>query len=242
MAAGDVNGDGKVDLVEVAPDEDDVGEGHLSYCPGGSNGPRACEDIPSYPSSALAVGDINGDGYGDVVQGDDSPGDGAGVVRVWLGGESGLSGKPMRITQDTGRLPGDTGAGDEFGHDVAICEVTGDRWGDIVVAARSDEAGGGSVSIVPGSKDGAAPSNAVAVPAPSDLPTGSHFGGAISVLDLDNDGRPELIVGVEGVESLDDALVTYTSQSDGGLGRPEQATGLAAQATLNADSPLTIGR
>jgi hypothetical protein len=39
--------------------------------------------------------------------------------------------------------------------------------------------------------------------------------------------------GVEG------RLVSYTSQSEGGLGPPEQASGLAAQATLNADSQLS---
>jgi hypothetical protein len=92
-----------------SPDEDNVGSGHLSYCAGGSDVPLKCDDIPQYPSSALAVGDINGDHYGDVVQGDDSVDDGVGEVRVWLGRESGLSGRPKKITQDTGRPPGDAG-------------------------------------------------------------------------------------------------------------------------------------
>src|SRR5205085_7768831 len=131
MAAGDVNRDGRLDLVEGAPSVPSVNNGHLSYCKGGERGPSRCVDISDASASGLAVGDINGDRFPDVVAGDADFGGGA--VRVWLGSRSPLSAKPAVITQRTDGVPGDPAPGDRFGSDVAIGEVTGDRWRDIVV-------------------------------------------------------------------------------------------------------------
>ena len=134
LAAGDVDRDGRLDLVEGAPSVPGVNNGHLSYCEGGRRGPSRCVDLPDASASGLAVGDINGDRFADVVAGDADYGDGGGV-KVWLGRRSPLSGKPAVITQRTDGVPGDPASGDEFGNDVAIGEVTGDRWRDIVVTA-----------------------------------------------------------------------------------------------------------
>ena len=244
LAAGDVNGDGSIDLVEGGARDDEVAPGHLSFCEGGTQGPTACVDVRGdYASSDLAVGNINGDRFADVVQGDARSAEAAGEVRVWLGQESGLAAKPQTITQDAGRLSGNPEAGDEFGNAVAVGEVTGDRWDDIVVAARSDEGGGGSVSIVPGGANGPDASGARSLTAPAGLSADARFGGALSLLDYDDDGHPELIVGIDGVE-LDDALVAYVSRGEGGLNPdPEKATGLGNNAALlDPDSSQYIGR
>ena len=244
LAAGDVNGDGSLDLVEGGPRDDEVAPGHLSFCGGGPRGPTTCVDVRGdYPSSDLAVGKINDDRFADVVQGD-ARADDAGEIRVWLGQQSsGLAGKPQRITQDTPRLSGSPEAGDEFGNAVAVGEVTGDRWADIVVAARSDEGGGGSVSIVPGGAKGPDASGARSLTAPAGLSASAQFGGALSLLDYDGDGHPELIVGIDRVE-LDDALVAYVSRGEGGLNPdPEKATGLGSNAQLlDPESSQYIGR
>ena len=107
-----------------------VNNGHLSYCEGGQRGPSRCVDIPNASASGLAVGDINGDGFADVVAGDAEYGNGGGV-KVWLGSRSPLSGKPAVITQRTDGVPGDPAIEDKFGNDAAIGEVTGDRSRDI---------------------------------------------------------------------------------------------------------------
>jgi len=120
----------RLDLVEGAPYVPSVNNGHLSYCEGGQRGPSRCVDIPNASASGLAVGDINGDGFADVVAGNAEYRNGGGV-KVWLGSRSPLSGKPAVITQRTDGVPGDPAIGDKFGNDAAIGEVTGDRSRDI---------------------------------------------------------------------------------------------------------------
>jgi uncharacterized caspase-like protein len=241
MAAGDVDGDGKVDLVEGSPGNADGNGGHLSFCKGGAEGPTACNHKLTSPTSALAVGKINDDRFADVVQGDAGANDGAGELRVWLGQDSGLPGEAETITQDTGRVQGIDDSGNGFGSAVAVGELTGDRRADIVATALGDE-GSGTVSLIPGSAGGPRPEDARAINAP-EIPTGGHFGAALSVLDSDNDKHADLFVGIGDVGKLDDALVYYMSRSEGGLNPdPEGGSGLDAQAQLNTSSPLYIGR
>ncbi|HSD79975.1 MAG TPA: FG-GAP repeat protein [Solirubrobacteraceae bacterium] len=240
LAAGDVDRDGRLDLVEGAPSVPSVNNGHLSYCEGGQRGPSRCVDIPDASASGLAVGDINGDRFADVVAGDADYIDGGGV-KVWPGSRSPLSGKAAVITQRTDGVPGDLAPGDRFGSDVAIGEVTGDRWRDIVVTAPGDENGAGSVSVIPGSRKGADPASAQLADRPS-LP-GAHFGAALALLDFDDDDLPEIIVGAANVKNPDDALWAYVSHADSGVGpKPEPATGLAERVSLTEDTPLYIGR
>jgi hypothetical protein len=240
LAAGDVNRDGRLDLVEGAPFLPSVNEGHLSYCEGARRGPRRCVDIPDASASGLAVGDVNGDRFADVVAGDSDYDDGGGV-KVWPGGRSPLSGKPAVITQRTDGVPGDPVPGDKFGSDVAIGDVTGGRWPDIVVTAPADENGAGSVTVIPGSRKGADPAGAQLADRPS-LP-GAQFGAALSLLDFDDDGLPELIVGAANVKDPDDALWSYVSHANSGVGpKPERATGLGENVSLTEDTPLYIGR
>ena len=98
---------------------------------------------------------------------------------IWLGSRSPLSGKPAVITQRTDGVPGDPAPGDKFGSGVAIGEVTGDRWRDIVVTAPADESGVGSVTVIPGSRKGADPAGAQFAVRPS-VPVGAVRGRAIA--------------------------------------------------------------
>jgi FG-GAP-like repeat len=152
-----------------------------------------------------------------------------------------LSGEPAVITQRSAGVPGDPAAGDEFGSDVGVGEVTGDRRPDIVVTAPGDEDGAGTVTVIPGSRNGPDPAGAELTDRPS-LP-GAHFGAALSVRDFDDDGLPEIIVGATNVENPDQALWAYVSHANSAVGpRPEPATGLGEQVSLTEDTPLYIGR
>jgi Caspase domain/FG-GAP repeat len=242
LATGDIDDDGNLDLVEGSPGNQSNGlGGHLSFCRGGPHGPTACRMKRESPTSALAVGRLDDDRYPDVVQGDPHFQKNAGELRVWSGGESWLDGEPEEITQDTERVEGRKTAGTLFGYDVAVGELTGDHRLDVVVSAPFDE-DGGRVSVIPGSTDGPQPPT-FDVDKPREIPAGAHFGIPLSLLDIDNDQLPELIVGIDDAETLDTSIVAYISHSGERIGTdPEPATGLDAVARINRYSQLVLGR
>jgi hypothetical protein len=242
MAAGDIDGDGQTDLVEGSPGNPAGGAGgHLSVCTGGPDGPTACGPTRSSPTTSLAVGHIDGDRFADVAQGYAGAGDDVGVLRVWLGRSSGLENQPVRIDQHTKNVPGDPVSRNVFGSAVAVAELTGDHFDDIVVSALGDNDGSGTVSVIPGSSDGARPVDAYPVPVTGI--TSGHFGAPLSTLKWDGDAHADLFVGVTDAATLDGSLVYYVSDSEGGLKlQAQHASGLDKQTQTNAQPELYIGR
>jgi hypothetical protein len=244
LAAGDIDNDGNVDLVEGAPDEPRVGAGHLSYCAGTPDGPQACRGtLEESPTSSLAIANVNGDPYLDVIQGDavDTDADATGVVRFWPGGEGGLGAKPKaELGQGSPRIDGEPQAGDEFGHDVIAADIDGDHLAEVIVAARSDDGGAGSVTVIRGDASEFGGSGGVLLE-PPDRASG-QLGATLSLLDIDDDNRLELFVGVKGTDSLDTALVEFPGVERGfGAGKVFDS-GLGKLATSAKTSALRIGR
>ena len=137
---GDVNADGSLDIVESgAPSRSD--EGHTTFCAGSDSGPRSCTSVNSDGGTALAVGDVDGDGAADVVQGDTGPDPAAvaGEVRLLRGGGDGPDPTPLVITQETAEVTGNDQDGDEFGSTVSVARVDSDRFEDIIVGAPGEE-------------------------------------------------------------------------------------------------------
>ena len=241
LAAGDIDDDGNVDLVEGGPDQ--FGPGHLSYCAGTPTGPRECHATPNdYGTSSLAIANVNGDRYPDVVQGDsvDTDPDATGVIRLWPGGKSGLGDEPAaELDQDGPNVQGDGVAGDEFGHSVVAADIDGDRLAEVIVSARSDESGAGSVTVIRANRSKFEESRGIQIERIA--PPEAQFGASLSLLDVDDDNRPELLVGVKAAPTLDDALVFYPG-TDSGFGAGQAVTGLNDLATVAPTSPLRIGR
>ena len=140
------------------------------------------------------AGDINGDGYADLVVG--APGDedvdaAAGAVYVYYGSATGLTGE-TKLTASDGA------AGDNFGSDVdGAGDVDGDGYDDIIVGAPKDDDAGsesGSAYLFYGSSTGIQ-TTATKINA-SDTASLDFFGLAVAGGgDLDNDGYDEVLVG-----------------------------------------------
>lgn len=170
-AIGDVDGDGIDDLV-LSPRGGDASRSSVTVAYGAKAGPGARtttvdRDTPGVPGgepqdedavlTSLDTGDVNGDGYADVVAGAprwDIYGEpGPEQVLYLAGGPDGLSGKGARLFDgaDLGAAPG----GDaDFGSAVGLTDLDGDGRADLVVTAPGSDTVDGVAHLLPGTADG----------------------------------------------------------------------------------------
>lgn len=219
MRAGDVNGDGIVDLVEGAPDRpDEYATGHLSFCEGKRSGrPKRCEAIDNSAgtgTSALAVADVNGDNFEDVIQGDAVPEFGVaplgGQVRIWRGSRHGPAGEPLVVVQGEDFIPGSDELGDSFGAGVDSGKLDRDRYADIVVTAPGEGSGAGALTVVRGGSAGIARTGhagfAMGIGVPGDMLAGRRLGWSVAVLELSGDKRLDVATAVRGADRIQESV------------------------------------
>jgi hypothetical protein len=173
LAAGDINGDGRSDL--VAGDShgpDGTGEVRIFHATGNESGFSAAQvinqDSPSIPGTSesgdqfgdtVGVGDTDRDGHAEVVIG--APGEdvgtesNAGAVTVLYGTAGGVTAERVQMFgQNSTGMPGSSEANDRFGQKASLADVTGDGMADLLAGASGENADDGAVWLLRGSADG----------------------------------------------------------------------------------------
>ncbi|MBL7952660.1 MAG: FG-GAP repeat protein [Flavobacteriales bacterium] len=189
--AGDVNGDGYSDALLAAPtaSSGQANEGVVHVHHGSISGlspfPASTlqADIANaaFGTSVASAGDVDGDGYSEVIVGAPLSG-GTGVAYLYAGGPGGLSAVPNLTLSGT--------AGSQFGASVFKAgDVNADGYGDVIIGAPGIE----TAYIYWGSPSGleATPSTTLFAPFP-----GGAFGSAVGTAgDVNGDGFSDVVIG-----------------------------------------------
>lgn len=157
---------------------------------------------------ALAIGDVTGDGYGEIVIGGSGAqvGNhvGAGAVITVPGRSTGLSAKgAIVITQNSTGVAGAAESGDRFGDSVAVGDVTLDGRADVLAGVPRENTGAGAVVLLRGSAKGLTGVKSQTVSqASAGVPDGperdDEFGQAVALLNLNGSGGLDALVGSPG--------------------------------------------
>ncbi|GGX77253.1 FG-GAP-like repeat-containing protein [Streptomyces fructofermentans] len=157
-------------------------------------------------SSAVAAGDINGDGYDDLVTGNTAGGQG-GSFTVRYGSGTGLPATGRTYTQASAGVPGTDEPYDSFGWAVAVGDATGDGRADVAIGAPYETVGShrnvGNIVLLKGSAGGLTTSGAqsfhqATAGVPGAAEAGDHFGSSLRLRDINRNGRADLAVGAFG--------------------------------------------
>jgi hypothetical protein len=253
VATGDVNADGFDDLIVAASLSDygalNTGTVYLFY--GSASGIQAtpAARIPnpvgdtgaSYGNSISFAGDINGDGFGDIVIGaplSDAGGVNWGAAFVCYGTASGFQSPCVTLTNPGGD------ASAQFGFSVSAAgDVNRDGYTDIAVAAYNSSVGGasmGDVFIYLGSASGIQTTPAQTITNPGG-DAFSQFGRAIGYAgDVNGDGIGDLLVGapVSDVNGVDKGAVFVYY----GSGTDFRTTGYGTTAYPGSETSSLFGR
>ena len=232
---GDLDGDGIGDLAVadlrfavwilfLNPDGTVKSHQRISATEGGFTGDINTED--GFARSVTSLGDLNGDGVGDLALG--APGDDIGRGAVWILflNTNGTVISHQKISYTEGGFTGTLDQDDWFGISVAsLGDLNGDSIGDLAVGAHLDDDGGpdqGALWILFLNPNGTVKSHQKISETEGgfagDLEYGDLFGLSVASLgDIDGDGVGDLVVGepFDGLEINHGAVWILFLNTDG---------------------------
>lgn len=245
LAAADVDHDGFADLVALNVDDTsddysdpDMYHRRVVYLRGSAQGLSAPVTLKNADGTnlrggeSLGLGDIDKDGYGDLVIGRSVNHDVVadplligGQIGVVYGSSAGPDTEREAIfTQDSPGVPGATEWGDSFGGGISVGDVNGDGFADVSTGAFTEALGdvyaAGQVIVLRGSGTGLNASGAVAfhqntANVPGTAEQNDFFGARTALVDTDRDGRAELFVGSPGENTWDGGVWAFRNPGTG---------------------------
>ncbi|MGW3285277.1 hypothetical protein ACWDR3_11615 [Streptomyces sp. NPDC001002] len=236
LTMGDYNKDRADDLVILGSGTYDTAGvyGRAVYVSGGRGGWAGHYEL-SGGGQVGASGDVNKDGYADVVVGAPDERDSlgnlntAGVVFVHFGGPNGpgsaTGGYNRQFwTQNSPGVPGVNRPGDRFGGALAVRDVDGDGYDEVAIGAPGNDMGSavdaGTVWLLRGSPTGLTTKGArLLSQSPRSVPSvpekGDQFGAALRLIDDDRDKRASLVVGVPGEDGNNGGAWVFPATTKG---------------------------
>ncbi|MCL8014742.1 FG-GAP-like repeat-containing protein [Streptomyces sp. AS02] len=239
LATGDVNGDGIDDVVGAMNDGDEYDHRRITYWRGTPDGLAekiVLEDSRGFwvQGESLDLGDVNGDGYDDIVAGRsvdgydsdlDTPLPKGGRVGFVPGSADGpVVSKAMYVNQDSAGVPGAAERGDGFGSDVSVADVNGDGYADVSTGVPGEDFDGlsnaGGAIVLRGGANGLTGAGATGVNqdttgVPGAAETNDAFGATTHLVDANHDGRAELVVGATGENANAGSVWVFQPTSTG---------------------------
>ncbi|RMH40589.1 MAG: hypothetical protein D6689_13335 [Deltaproteobacteria bacterium] len=250
--AGDFDGDGYSDVAVGAPlvDAGGVDRGSAFVYYGAAGGIRrdrvtriddpARGDGSVFGVAVAVAGDVDADGFADLIVGAAGTREHRGFAYVFRGGPDGVAHVPSATIRDP-----DGQLGDWFGAAVAGAgDVDGDGYADVLVGASGTDRDGidwGAAHLLYGSAEGIVNSRRLRIVAPQ--PTDyDHFGYALAPAgDVNGDGYADVAIGSPGI----DLAGMYTGTDRGAVyvfhGAPDGLSQVPA-ARLEAPVPLDYDR
>ncbi|GAB3982867.1 FG-GAP repeat protein [Actinoallomurus acanthiterrae] len=170
VAAGDLNKDGRADVVIGGLDA-----GGYQVYPGTKSGmDQAHGKSGSEGSDPVAVGDVNGDGYADVASRSSTEDSTEDAVATRLGSAGYLSPSVGTLTESKAGITPNHNNG--FGLSLALTDVNGDGRADLITGIPGLDDFAGAIAVTPGTASGLGTGTKLIKASAFGLGAGSRFG------------------------------------------------------------------
>ena len=229
LAGGNVLGDARREIVVVEPGYPAYGDepgdsGRMKVCTVDPYRQVTCGAVTATRGGeeAVAVGDFLGGPPADVVLGQSQAyTKGGGTLWVYRS-DGGALAPPHQVSQDSAGIPGSTEKGDRFGAALAAADIDGNGKVDLAVGAPGEDSGMGRTWLLYGHRgglglgnDSVVSQNTGGVPGRSE--PGDAFGAEVSLIDVDGNGRRDLVVGAPAEDSSYGAVTVVRTTNAGRL-------------------------